>query len=175
MNQYRRIFKSQQTGIATIKDLLQMMFVGEFLQLGNEIWIVSPWITNVVLIDNRSGNFDNLNPEWGRKEIRLIDVLFAFMIRGCVLNVVTRDVDINRPFINGLNDISKSNDLESQLKIVMDADLHTKGILLSESLLLGSMNFTYSGIELNDEWVQFSIDKKEISETRLHFNQQYSG
>ena len=59
---YRRVFKHQQTGAATIKELLQSMFIGELLQTGQEIWLVSPWISNVVLIDNRTGNFDTLNP-----------------------------------------------------------------------------------------------------------------
>ena len=174
MSEYRRIFKSKQTGISTIKDLLQMMFIGELLQVGKEVWIVSPWISNVILIDNRSGNFDNLNPEWGRKEIRLNDVLVAFMTRGCNLKIVTRELDTNMPFINGIKDVTKSNGFEDQLNIVMNDDLHTKGILFSESLLLGSMNFTYYGIELNDEWIEFTIDKQQIAETRLHFKNLYT-
>jgi len=79
---YRRIFKTQTTGVTTIQELLQTMFVAEVLQPGDEIWIVSPWISNVVLIDNRSGSFDALNPEWGRREIRLADVLVTLMNHG---------------------------------------------------------------------------------------------
>lgn len=82
---YRRIFKSHQTGVATIRELLQTMFVGEMLLVGKKIWIVSPWVSNVVLIDNRSGNFDTLNPEWSRREIRLVDVLVALMARDAML------------------------------------------------------------------------------------------
>lgn len=65
---YRRIFKTQTTGVTTIQELLQTMFVAEVVKPGEEIWIVSPWISNVVLIDNRTGSFDALNPEWGRRE-----------------------------------------------------------------------------------------------------------
>ena len=76
------IFKNQQTGSATIRELLQSMFIGEMLETGDRIWIVSPWVSNIVLIDNRSGNFDSLSPEWGRREVRLADVLIGFMARG---------------------------------------------------------------------------------------------
>jgi phosphatidylserine/phosphatidylglycerophosphate/cardiolipin synthase-like enzyme len=166
---YRRIFKSQQTGVATIRELLQTMFVGEMLLVGETIWIVSPWISNVVLIDNRSGNFDTLNPEWSRREIRLIDVLIALMTRGSRVVIVTRDLETNAGFINGLSDMAEQNALENQLTIKIQDALHTKGILLSKSLLMGSMNLTYNGLEMNDEWIQFSIDSEDIAKTRLEF------
>jgi phosphatidylserine/phosphatidylglycerophosphate/cardiolipin synthase-like enzyme len=166
---YRRIFKSQQTGVATIRELLQTMFVGELLLAGEKIWIVSPWVSNVVLIDNRTGNFDSLNPEWGRQEIRLVDVLIALMARGSHVVIVTRDLETNIGFINGLRHMSEQHALEAQMTIKMNDSLHTKGILLSNSLLMGSMNLTYNGIEMNDEWIQFSIDSEDIAKTRLEF------
>jgi len=167
---YRRIFKSQQTGVATIRELLQTMFVGELLLVGERIWIVSPWISNVVLVDNRAGNFDALNPEWGRREIRLVDVLSALMTRGCHINIVTRNIDANRAFINAVREMSELGGLESNLTIAFHESLHTKGILLATSLLMGSMNLTYNGLEMNEEWIQFSIDPEDISKTRLEFD-----
>jgi len=166
---YRRIFKSQQTGVAVIRELLQSMFVGEMLRAGDNIWIVSPWISNIVMIDNRSGNFDTLNPEWSRREIRLLDVLIALMARGSYVNIITRDIDTNTVFLNGLRDMTERNSLEHQVLIKTSNYLHTKGILLSKSLLIGSMNLTYTGLEMNDEWIQFSIDPEDISNTRLEF------
>ena len=74
------------------------MFVAEVLQSSEEIWIVSPWISNVVLIDNRTGNFDALNPEWGRREIRLADVLATLMARGTLVNIITRSDASNDAF-----------------------------------------------------------------------------
>lgn len=167
---YRRIFKSQHTGVVTLRELLQMMFVGEMLLAGEKIWIVSPWISNVVLIDNRSGNFDTLNPEWSRREIRLIDVLLALMARGSQVVIVTRNTETNTPFINKLSDMAEQFALESELTIKLQEQLHTKGILLSNSLLIGSMNLTYNGLEMNDEWIQFSIDPEDIAKSRLEFN-----
>jgi len=173
---YRRVFKSQQTGSATIRELLQSMFVGEMLGSGGaRIWIVSPWVSNIVLIDNRSivlidnrsGNFDSFRPEWGRREVRLADVLIGLMAHGTEVVLVTRDLETNRPFLNRLQEATAMYAIDEQLIVQLDPLLHTKGILLSHSLLIGSMNLTYNGLEMNDEWIQFSIDPDDIATTIL--------
>jgi phosphatidylserine/phosphatidylglycerophosphate/cardiolipin synthase-like enzyme len=168
---YRRIFKTQATGATTIQELLQSMFVAEMLISKGELWLVSPWISNVVLIDNRSGNFDSLNPEWGRREVRLVDVLVALMTRGTVVHIVTRSDETNRAFVGKLQDVVIQLALEDQLSITVRDQLHTKGVLLSNSLLMGSMNLTYNGMMINDEWVEFSLDQQELARTKLEFEQ----
>ena len=166
---YRRIFKSQTTGVITTRELLQTMFVGEMLHTLGTLWIVSPWVSNIVLIDNRSGNFDSLNPEWGRREIGLAEVLAALMVRGSRVVLVTRAIETNNNFINAIREQAERHALEDQLAVILREGLHSKGILLSRSLLLGSMNLTYSGLEINDEFVEFCIDPEEIARTRLEF------
>lgn len=168
---YRRIFKSQQTGNATTRELLQSMFVGEYLQSGDEIWIVSPWLTNIALIDNRSGNFDSLNPSWGRREVRLADVLVSFMEKDVRVVIVTRNIDTNEPFVNKVRELSEMHAVGEYLHVVLKPELHTKGILLSSSLLMGSMNLTNNGLEMNDEMIQFSIDPEDIAGTRVALQQ----
>lgn len=168
---YRRIFKTQATGSTTIQELLQSMFVAEMLISNGELWIVSPWISNVVLIDNRSGNFDSLNPEWGRREVRLVDVLIALMIRGTVVRIITRSDETNRAFVGKLSDTASQLALDGQVSVTVREQLHTKGVLLSNSLLMGSMNLTYNGMVINDEWVEFSLDQEDLARTRLEFEQ----
>ena len=167
---YRRIFKTQLTGATTIQELLQTMFVGELLQPGEEIWLVSPWISDVVLIDNRAGSFDALNPEWGRREIRLADVLITLMNRGTRVRIVTRNDSSNDAFRTRIGELAKEHGLETQISVRIHEQLHTKGIMLSRGLLMGSMNLTYNGMVINDEWVEFSIDRQELARTRLEFD-----
>ena len=166
---YRRIFKTQTSGVATIQELMQTMFVAEVLQPREDIWIVSPWISNVVLIDNRSGNFDALNPEWGRREIRLADVLVTLMSHGTKVHVVTRNDSSNDSFRTRIADLADEHDLKDSLTVHIHDQLHTKGILLTRCLLMGSMNLTYNGMTINDEWVEFSLDPVDLSRTRLEF------
>jgi phosphatidylserine/phosphatidylglycerophosphate/cardiolipin synthase-like enzyme len=171
---HRRIFKNQVTGADTLKELLQTMFVAEMLRPAGVVWIVSPWVSNVVLIDNRSGNFDALNPEWGRREVRLADVLGALMNRGSDVRIVTRNDESNQGFLARLREMAEQQSLLDRMKITIHDPVHTKGILLSGSLLMGSMNLTYNGMVINDEWVEFSVDREDVARTRLEF-QRYPG
>jgi phosphatidylserine/phosphatidylglycerophosphate/cardiolipin synthase-like enzyme len=166
---YRRIFKSQLTGSATIRELLQSMFVGELLRPPASAWIVSPWVSNVVLLDNRNGSFDAINPEWGHREVRLADVLLALMTRGSNVAIVTRNQASNVKFVADFRELTERHLLQQQASIRIRETLHTKGILLSRNLLLGSMNLTYSGLQINDEWIEFSLDPEDIARTRLEF------
>lgn len=166
---YRRIFKSQLTGSAVIRELLQSMFLGELLRAGKTAWIVSPWVSNVVLLDNRSGNFDALNPDWGRREVRLSDALLALLTRGRHVVLVTRNVDSNVKFLNDFCELADQHMVLEQVEVVIRDNLHTKGILFSNNLLLGSMNLTFTGLEINDEWIQFSTDSEDLARTRLEF------
>lgn len=172
---HRRIFKTSVTGKETTRELLQTMFVGEVLNKANKIWLVSPWVSNIIIIDNRSGNFDSLNPEWGRREIRLSDLLISLMTRGSEVVVVTRDVKENIAFLNSFNDLVKEHALSEQVTVIRRNKLHTKGILLSKSQLMGSMNLTYFGLEINDESISFSIDLEDVSQTRLEFERYLIG
>ena len=142
----RRIFKSVATSQNVIRELLQMMFLGELLAPGGErAWLVSPWISNIVLFDNRAGGFNTINPEWGQREVRLLEVLMDMMARGTAVGVA------------------------SELQIVRRPRLHTKGLLLKRGLLAGSMNFTYYGLELNDEMVAYDTTPKSLAEARINF------
>lgn len=60
----RRIFKSAVTSQILIRELLQMMFLGELLAPGGQrAWLVNPWISNIVLLDNRATGFGTINPD----------------------------------------------------------------------------------------------------------------
>ena len=122
-----------------------------------------------MLIDNRSGNFDALNPEWGRREIRLADVLVTLMSHGTKVHVVTRNDSSNDSFRTRIADLADEHDLKDSLTVHIHDQLHTKGILLTRCLLMGSMNLTYNGMTINDEWVEFSLDPVDLSRTRLEF------
>ena len=59
----RRIFKTKSVGSVVLKELMQNIFVAELLNPSQKlVWIVSPWVSDVPLIDNRGGNFDIVNP-----------------------------------------------------------------------------------------------------------------
>lgn len=166
----RRIFKSVITSQNLIRELLQTMLLGELLAPGGKrAWLVSPWISNVVLFDNRAGGFAAINPEWGSREIRLIEVATDIMARGTPLGIATSFDDHNTPLLEMLSNAAEEAGLSKLLTIVQREHLHIKGLLLKRGLLTGSMNLTYRGLELNDEMVVYDTDLKTLAEARLNF------
>jgi phosphatidylserine/phosphatidylglycerophosphate/cardiolipin synthase-like enzyme len=166
----RRIFKSATTSQNLIRELLQLMLLGELLAPGGErAWLVSPWISNIVLFDNRAGGFGPVNPEWGAREIRLIEVATELMARGTQLGIATSFDEHNDPLVAALSEAVDEAGMSEMLVIVRRQHLHTKGVLLKRGLLTGSMNLTYNGLELNDEMVVYDTTLKTLAEARLNF------
>ena len=165
----RRIFKSAVTSQNVIRELLQIMFLAELLDPSEEIWFVSPWISDVVLLDNRTGGFDSINPDWRGRVIRLSDITVQLLSRGSRIVVVTRSDEHNRNFLDKLGEFARESAVDDGLSLIIRDNLHTKGILSQEGVLLGSMNITYNGMELNDEFVEYDTERESIAKARLAF------
>jgi phosphatidylserine/phosphatidylglycerophosphate/cardiolipin synthase-like enzyme len=166
----RRIFKSAVTSQNLIRELLQLMLLGELIAPGGQrIWLVSPWISNIAILDNRAGGFNAVNPEWGSREIRLIEVVGNLMARGCPLGVATSLDEHNQAFLDGMREAALEAGLSDRLSIIERENLHTKGILLRRGLLTGSMNITYRGLELNDEAVIYDTAPASLAQARISF------
>ena len=61
------------------------------------------------------------------------------------------------------------------IHVHLSDDLHEKGILADGFYLSGSMNFTFNGISLNEEAVQFTVNPSVIAENRIIFSQRWGG
>lgn len=166
----RRIFKSAVTSQNLIRELLQLILLGELIApSGERVWLVSPWISNIAILDNRAGGFSAVNPEWGSRQIRLIEVAVNLMARGCPLGIATSLSDHNEAFLDELGEATHESGLTEKLSIIRREHLHTKGILLKRGLLTGSMNITYRGLELNDEAVVYDTAPLSLAQARISF------
>ena len=65
MSTTRRIFRSSYTSNAEIRELLELLFTAELLLPSRCLWIISPWLSDLDLLDNRSDAFSSLDPQWG--------------------------------------------------------------------------------------------------------------
>ena len=167
--QTRRIFRSSVTSQDVVHELVQIMFLSELLSPSQEIWLVSPWISDFVLLDNRDGRFDAINPQWQRRQIRLVDYVLQVMTHGTRTIIVTRPDPHNQTFLNRLSDRALESGLDDQIQVILRERLHTKGILTKASLLLGSMNLTYNGLNLNDESVYYETATNAIAKAKVEF------
>jgi hypothetical protein len=145
--------------------LLQAIFVAELLCPSRCLWLVSPWVSDIPVIDNRTNGFLGLDPEWVRAQVRLSHVLGKLLEMGTTTHVATRPDDHNAAFLDRMRRIAEPDGLP--LRIHSAQELHEKGILGDSFYLSGSMNFTFNGISLNEEAVHYSVDPSFVSENRI--------
>lgn len=170
MSTTRKIFKSAVTSQHAVRELLTMVFAQELLAPSKKMFIVAPWISNIVIFDSQLGQYATLNPDWAKREIRLVEVLVAIAANGTPLHIHTRPDDHNKGFKRRIFEALGDGGLSDRLHWSdRNALLHTKGVLTDRVLIDGSMNLTESGVALNDEAVTVSFEPKQVAAARIHF------
>lgn len=170
MSQIRHIFKSATTAPHAARELLSMVLAEELLLPSKTLYLSAPWVSDIVVFDNSTGQFEGLNPEWNRREIRLIEVLVAIASNDTPLDIRVRPEPHNLPFGKRLKAALADVGLADSLTWVEIPDYHTKGLLTDRVWISGSMNFTERGIGLNAEYLTVDFNPATIAATRLVFN-----
>jgi hypothetical protein len=148
-----------------LADLLQTIFVAELLAPGPALWIVSPWISDIPVIDNRGDEFVLLDPSWSRTRVTLSRVLLKLAAIGTTVVIATRPDPRNRYFVETMR--AGGAGLPIPPIIHQSAELHSKGILGDGYWLGGSMNLTHYGISVNEEWVGYHTDMDFVTKARM--------
>jgi len=154
-----------------IPDLLQIIFTAELLAPSQCIWLVSPWISDIPIIDNTANTFLSLEPAWSRSRIRLSQILATLREQGTTIHIATRPDSHNQTFLEAFK--AKNNSTKSYIHIT--EELHAKGILGDGYYLAGSMNFTYNGITINEETVTYETSSTIIAEQQVIFTDRWGG
>ncbi|WP_297428997.1 phospholipase D-like domain-containing protein DpdK [uncultured Acinetobacter sp.] len=161
----RKIYLNQSLGRRQFKEVFTTLLLGTLFNK-DELWIVSPWVTDFELIDNTANQWNALVPQFEPRYIRFSEVLIMLVQAGVALKMVIRRDPINSPFLAALYyQLGK----HEGLSICCVDKLHTKGVISKDGLIEGSLNLTYSGVESNDEVVTLNTDPKNISESLLEF------
>ena len=169
----RKVYKKSTTGTSILKELLQNIFVAEFIKPSKKIWIVSPWISEFTLIDNKSGNFDIINPDWRGRDILFSDVIIHLLYGGSKVSIIYRPDMRSDVFVSMLKEKAKENNVFENLTIIQRELKHNKGILTDHGSLSGSMNFTYTGVEISEELIQYDIDISRVDKDKIEFEEDY--
>ena len=149
-----------------LADALQALFVAELLVPSTPLWIITPWISDVVVIDNRSGRFGGLVPDMPKRPIRLAEMLTSQLQRGGGVVVASRPDDHNQSFIQQLIERATNAGVVDRLVCRSATELHEKGILTREMLLSGSMNLTYNGLRRLEESIILTDDSDAVARAR---------
>jgi phosphatidylserine/phosphatidylglycerophosphate/cardiolipin synthase-like enzyme len=169
----RIIVRTSRTARQEIQELVRGVLAAELLSPSPQVWLVSPWIRNFELFDNRSASFSGLSSQWGRRVVHFLDVLVDLTRRGSHLTVVTRPDNENNDFLADFQRKLGPERSSQQLQTRLVRELHTKMLLGDDYLISGSMNFTRNGLENLDESVSFMTDPSEIAAARLTLIQAY--
>src|SRR5262249_20180112 len=123
------------------------------------------------VIDNEANSFGQLAPEWPRTQVSLSNVLKQLLGAGSSIHIATRDEERNRSFLSTMNPLRTMGNLH----IHTSFELHEKGLLGDDYYLSGSMNFTMSGIHINEEFVQLLTNASEVAQNRIMLTQRWGG
>jgi hypothetical protein len=155
----------------SVRELLQIVFASELLAPSRCLWVVSPWLRDIPILDNTTGSFLSLCPDFPRSEVRLSLVLRELLVRGSHVVIATRPEDGNSQVIETL----RSVDMDDEVTFHERAELHAKGIVGDHFSLIGSMNLTYNGLDHLTEMLVFETLPSSVEQLRLSFRREYGG
>jgi phosphatidylserine/phosphatidylglycerophosphate/cardiolipin synthase-like enzyme len=172
----RVIYKARDQANQEVIRMFEALFVAELASPSQCLWVASPWISDVPLIDNTTGDYQFFaDSDW--REIPLSEVLVELCLRGSQIVVATTDDPSNKPFLETLKRLFYESELNDRLIVnVGPADIgHRKLIVGDDFVVSGSMNFTFRGLFVREEMIELKIDAEDVEDARLFVHQQYGG
>lgn len=145
---------------------LGSLFALELFVPSRELYLFSPWLSDVPLLNNAFGQFRVLLPEQEMAQVRLSALLNTLAQRGTHVFVLTRPGGQSEPFLRRLQTIVQCKYLST---------LHEKVLVTNHFYWRGSMNFTYAGVYHNDEHSELSTEPGQIAQALLEARQRWEG
>lgn len=170
----RVIRRSSLTSAAEAAEVLRMVLLAEVVEPSPCMWLVSPWISDVAVLDNTTLAFAHLDGTWGAREVRLSEILDHRVRRGAGVVVATRESEpANQPFLEAIRRAGRAVLDEGLLKVVDDELLHEKGLASERFYLSGSLNITWNGIHVLGEKVELSTLAVDVQGAVRSFSERY--
>jgi hypothetical protein len=160
----RWIKSSARGGAVQLTDCLHSLFALELMCPSPEMYLISPFINDVPLLSNRFGQFRTVMGDNGEGELRMKLLLTTLAERGTHIHILYRPDDKNEEFLRALPDAVERRSSET---------LHEKGLITAHFYLRGSMDFTYSGVNLNDESIELTTDAQDIALALIEVRQRW--
>ncbi len=170
MTTWRRMIRSNPRAGVRINDVLSAALVSELLDPSPHLWLVSPWVSDIVVLDNRDERLLGVLDETYTREIHLSEVLARLVTAGSALHVAVRPDDHNEQFVDRLHRLVGGGSFD----LHEGPDLHEKTLCGYNWLITGSMNFTWRGLEMNDEAVTYTVDPAAAAQARLDLEHRWS-
>jgi phosphatidylserine/phosphatidylglycerophosphate/cardiolipin synthase-like enzyme len=172
----RVIRKSHALSANEVLDLLGALLSAELVSPSVCLWLASPWITDVEVLDNGVGTYDSL-VRFGRRPIRLTEVLVTLAANDAHVVVATTPDSHNDMFVRRLSQVSTDLRASDRVRVVIDStgQLHTKALTGDDYALTGSMNITHNGIHLREEQVELHTEPSYVARARMDAYDRFGG
>ena len=172
----RVIRKAQAHSSGEAFSLLAALMATELLQPSKCLWLISPWISDLILLDNSAGTYDALR-RWGTRPVRLAEILATLLSSSAAVVIATTPDPNNRRFVDRLLSLAKDARHDDRLSVFEDESdmLHAKSIVADDFALVGSMNLTYTGVHLREEYLELKIDPEFVAEARISAFESFGG
>jgi hypothetical protein len=106
-------------------------------------------------------------PDLATRNLSLADLLIILAERGTTVRIMHRpDHPQTAAFLRKLPPMIERRWSEP---------LHEKGLIGSHCYLRGSMNFTYSGVNLNDESIELTTEPEQVALALLEADHRWEG
>lgn len=148
-----------------LTDVLQGCFASELLAPSTRLWLVSAWLSDIEVLDNSGGAFAFLCPDWPYGLVRLSSVLGRIAELGGSIFIGMNEATHNDSFCLRLNELKK--EFPGAIDWRRVDKLHQKCLCGDDFALRGSMNFTYYGLNVNEEQMTLTTSQQEVALLRM--------
>lgn len=151
-----------------IASALQSLFLSECITPSSRILAISPWISDFPVLDNRASQLSYIESTWPATWIRFSQVLRALLKRRVEVWLACGPGPAESEFADALIhgaelDSTVSGLHLSRLPRSHRLFSHEKALVTENWAVYGSMNLTYSGVELNGELITLTDDPELVS------------
>ncbi len=161
-----RVIKSRAPGgTAQLADCLASLFALELMSPGGRLYLISPRLGDIPLIQSLFGQFRALMPELGQSELRLSDALAALGRRSSTVRVLYRPGDApTDSFIGRLSP-------EVERRAV--PRLEERGLIGESFYLRGSLEFSLGGVAAGEESVELTTEPADVARALVEADQMW--
>lgn len=151
-----RIIKSRvRSSTVQLADCLGSLLALELLAPSPDLYLISPWLSDMPLVTNQFGQYRPVVASLVAGDLGLAQVLNLLAERGMRIRIIYKsDQPQTEQFIGRL---------PASIERRATATLHEKGLVTAQFYLRGSMNFTFSGSNLNDEAVELTTEPTQVA------------
>ena len=168
MTETRLIHRTAAAPNQAISECLEAMLISEFLDPGARLLVVSPWMSDFPALDNRVNQWSTIDAGWSTSFVPFSQVLRTLASRGVNIQIGCGPGERESEFVSRLQRGVVADGTEAKLTVSRMPHehrlfSHEKALVADTWAIYGSMNLTYSGVQMNGELITVTVAPHTVS------------